>query len=118
MSRKPVYRFLELQRELSIEVSEAFTKHCVKNKIKRSHIHIEDMCLTHYEMVRNPTCVFKGAVIVRPEELRIFTHSIDDLDHRTLKLQPRIVNDKRVYEIETTYCYDYVTKKITFAPAW
>jgi len=118
MNRKPIHRFLELQRELLIEVSGAFAKYCEKNEIKNNYIHVEDICLTHYEMVENPTCVFKGVVIARQENLRIFTHSIGDFNHRTLRLMPYVVDGKRVYEVETTYCYDYITKKVTFAPSW
>jgi len=117
MSTRSIYRYMDLLQKLEAETEKAFDKHCRKYGIERSQdIEIENVCLTNGEMVNNPSCVFKGVVNIRPENLSIFTHSMDNYDKRTLKIQTFIFGGKRVYRVKTTYWYDYITKKIRFAP--
>jgi len=121
MTKKELSIFEKARTVLIEATKKAFVDYCVRNGMKsNSHnVEIKYLWLTNHEMVEHPTCTFTGGIIVTPEKLMSIFSDLGEFNRRTFEIaQYNTVDGKYLYEVETTFCYDYVTEEITFAPNW
>jgi len=122
MTKKELNVFEKARQGLIEATKKAFNDFCMRNKMinyHHSNVKIKDLWLTNYEMVKHPTCLFTGVVIITPEQLMELMNDLEEYAGRDLKIEPYISTTRgRLYEIETSFCFDYVTEEVTFAPDW
>ena len=119
---KQALAVFEKSRTVLIETTKkAFVDYCARNGMKNHgyNVKIKDLWLTNYEMVKHPTCVFTGEVIVTKEKLMSLISDLVEYDRRTFEIESHITIDgKYLYEVKACFCFDYVTEEIRFTPNW
>ena len=121
MIKKELNVFKSARSILIEDTRKAFKKYCDENEVIGiiHDLKIKDLWLTNYEMVKHPTCLFTGEIVVTQKKLMEILGNLEEYESMDLRItQHTNVMKKRLYTVETDFCFDYVTEEIRFAPEW